>query len=239
VAGERLEAPDHYGDDRFFVYLRMEGDENDLLDKGIDALEAAGHPVVRIAIDEKEDLGGEFFRWEMATAAAGAVLGINPFDQPNVEAAKSKAREMLNAFQETGSLPADTPTLVERGIEVFGGTGKSGDNIRELLADFVKLACPGDYVALMAYVPRTDENDAILESIRLILRLPLPLATAPAFSTPPVNCTRATGIRGFSFRLPMHRRVISLSRVNHTVSAPSSPPRHWETIRPLPSTDVA
>jgi hypothetical protein len=163
VAGERLEAPGR--------------DENDALDKGIDALEAAGHPVVRIVLDEKEDLGGEFFRWEMATAAAGAVLGINPFDQPNVEAAKSKARELLNAFRETGSLPADTPTLVEGGIEVFGGTGKSGDTIRQLLADFVKLACPGDYVALMAYVPRTDENDAILESTRLILRDKLKVAT--------------------------------------------------------------
>ncbi len=177
VAGERLEAPDHYGDDRFFVYLRLEGDENDALDKGVDALEAAGHPVVRIGLDEKEDLGGEFFRWEMATAAAGAALGINPFDQPNVEAAKSKAREVLNAFAETGSLAADTPTLVKGNIEIFGGSEKSGSNIREILADFVKLARPGDYVALMAYVPRTDENDAILESTRLTLRDRLKVAT--------------------------------------------------------------
>ncbi|MFB0508040.1 MAG: glucose-6-phosphate isomerase, partial [Thermodesulfobacteriota bacterium] len=177
VAGERFEAPDHYGDDRFFVYLRMEGDENDLLDKGVDALEAAGHPVIRISLDEREDLGGEFFRWEMATAAAGAVLGINPFDQPNVEAAKVKAREMLKAFQETGSLPADVPTLVEGDIEAFGGSGKNGATIREIFADFVKLAGPGDYLALMAYVPRTDENDAILESIRLTLRDRLKVAT--------------------------------------------------------------
>jgi transaldolase/glucose-6-phosphate isomerase len=177
VAGERLAAPGHYGDDRFFVYLRLEGDENDALDKGIDALEAAGHPVVRIVLDEKEDLGGEFFRWEMATAAAGAVLGINPFDQPNVEAAKSKARELLSAFGETGSLPADTPTVVEGNIEVFGGAGKSGGSIGEVFADFVKLARPGDYVALMAYVPGTDETDAILENIRLVLRDRLKIAT--------------------------------------------------------------
>jgi len=124
VADEKLGAPGDYGDDRFFVYLRMDGDENEALDKGIDALEAAGHPIVRIALDELEDLGGEFFRWEMATAAAGAVLGINPFDQPNVEAAKGKARELLRAFGETGNLPADIPTLVEGDIEVFGGTGR-------------------------------------------------------------------------------------------------------------------
>ncbi len=177
VAGERLGTPDHYGDDRFFVCLRMEGDENDLLDKGVNALEAAGHPVIRISLDEREDLAGEFFRWEMATAAAGAVLGINPFDQPNVEAAKVKAREMLKAFQETGSLPADAPTLVEGDIEAFGGSGKNGANIREIFADFVKFGGPGDYVALMAYVPRTVENDAILESIRLTLRDRLKVAT--------------------------------------------------------------
>ncbi|MHC4511476.1 MAG: bifunctional transaldolase/phosoglucose isomerase, partial [Planctomycetota bacterium] len=91
VAGEKFAAPGHYGDDRLFVYLRTEGEENEALDKGIDALESAGHPVVRISLEEREDLGGEFFRWEMATASAGAVLGINPFDQPNVEAAKIKA----------------------------------------------------------------------------------------------------------------------------------------------------
>ena len=177
VAGERLAAPGHYGDDRFFVYLRLEGDENDALDKGIDALEAAGHPVVRIALDEREDLGGEFFRWEMATAAAGAVLGINPFDQPNVEAAKSKARELLSAFGETGSLPADTPTVVEGNIEVFGGAGKNGGSIGEVFADFVKLTRSRDYVALMAYLPRTDETELILDSIRLALRDRLKVAT--------------------------------------------------------------
>jgi transaldolase/glucose-6-phosphate isomerase len=177
VAGERLDAPGRYGDDRFFVYLRMEGDENDLLDKGVDALEAAGHPVLRILLDEREDLGGEFFRWEMAIAAAGAVLGINPFDQPNVEAAKSKTRELLNAFVETGSLPADTPNLVEGDIEVFGGAGKRRGTIREIFADFVKLARPGDYVALMAYLPRTGETEPILDSIRLGLRDRLKVAT--------------------------------------------------------------
>jgi glucose-6-phosphate isomerase len=185
VAGEKLGTPGHYGEDRFFVYLRMEGDKNGVLDKAIDALEAAGHPVVRIALDELEDLGGEFFRWEMATAAAGAVLGINPFDQPNVEAAKIKARELLKALQETGSLPADTPTLLEGHIEVFGGAGKSGSDIREVFGDFSKLVRPGDYVALMAYVPRTDETDAILESTRLVLRdklkVPTTLGYGPRF----------------------------------------------------------
>ncbi len=177
VADEKLGAPGDYGDDRFFVYLRMEGDENEALDKGIEALEVAGHPVVRIALDEREDLGGEFFRWEMATAAAGAVLGINPFDQPNVEAAKGKARELLKVFAEKESLPADTPILVEGDSEVFGGTGRSAGSTKEIFADFVKLLRPGDYVALMAYIPRTGETDAALNSIRLALRDKLKVAT--------------------------------------------------------------
>jgi transaldolase/glucose-6-phosphate isomerase len=177
VADEKLEGPERYGDDRFFAYVRMEGDENDVLDKGIDALEAAGHPVVRIGLDEREDIGAEFFRWEMATAAAGAVLGINPFDQPNVEAAKIKARELLKAFQETGSLPSDTPVLVEDDIEVFGGTGKSASSMQDVFADFLKLVRPGDYVALMAYIPRSGDTDMILDGLRLALRDRLKAAT--------------------------------------------------------------
>ncbi len=181
VADEKLEAPDRYGDDRLFVYLRMDGDENDLLDKGIDALEAAGHPVVRIALDEREDIGGEFFRWEMATAAAGAVLGINPFDQPNVEAAKVKARELLRAFQETGRLPSDTPLMVEGNIQVFGGTAKSARSMRDVFTDFLKLARHGDYAALMAYVPRIGDTDMILDGLRLALRDRLKIATTVGY----------------------------------------------------------
>jgi transaldolase/glucose-6-phosphate isomerase len=181
VPDEKLGAPDHYGDDRFFVSLRVDGDENEIVDKGLDALELAGHPVVRITLDEREYLGGEFFRWEMATAAAGAVLGINPFDQPNVEATKIKTRELLKVFQETGSLPADTPLLVEDTIEVFGGTGRGGGSMREVFADFLKLTRPGDYISLMAYVPRTGDTDTALDSIRLALRDRLKVATTKGY----------------------------------------------------------
>ncbi|NIQ38466.1 MAG: bifunctional transaldolase/phosoglucose isomerase [Proteobacteria bacterium] len=175
VAGEKLEAPDHYGDDRFFVYLRMEGDSNALLDKAVDALEAAEYPVLRILLDEREDLGGEFFRWEMATASAAAVLGINPFDQPDVEAAKIKAHEFMTVFQETGNLPAESPLIVDGAIEVYGG--KDSDSIESSLASFLNQASPGDYLAVMAYIPQTDEADAVLNSIRLTLRDRLKFAT--------------------------------------------------------------
>jgi transaldolase/glucose-6-phosphate isomerase len=181
VADEKLGAPDHYGDDRFFVSLRVGGDENEIVAKGLDALELAGHPVVRITLDEREDLGGEFFRWEMATAAAGAVLSINPFDQPNVEATKIKTGELLKAFQETGSLPADTPFLVEDNIEVFSGTGRGGGSIREVFGDFLNLTRAGDYIALMAYVPQTGDTDTALDSIRLALRDRLKVATTKGY----------------------------------------------------------
>ncbi|MBW2059256.1 MAG: bifunctional transaldolase/phosoglucose isomerase [Deltaproteobacteria bacterium] len=168
VVGETLALPDHYGDDRFFVYIRLEGDENQSLDRGVSALEAAGHPVARISLHEKEDLGGEFFRWEMATAAVGALLGINPFDQPDVEAAKVKARELMAAFQKTGNLPGDKPLLVDGEIEVYGG--RSGNSIEERFADFLDQAVPGDYLAVMAYTPRTAGTGEVLDRIRLALR---------------------------------------------------------------------
>jgi hypothetical protein len=130
---------------------------------------------VRILLNETEDLGGEFFRWEMATAAAGAVLGINPFDQPDVEAAKVKARDLMAIFQETGSLPADTPGVVDGDIEIYGGG--EGGSVEAGLSGFLKEASPGDYLALMAYLPQTDETDAVLDRIRLSLRDRLRVAT--------------------------------------------------------------
>ena len=96
VAGEKLGAPEKYGADRVFVYLRHEGDENHELDRQIAALQANGHPVVRIEISEKTDLGQEFFRWELAVAAAGAALGIHPFNQPDVQLAKDLAKKMMS-----------------------------------------------------------------------------------------------------------------------------------------------
>jgi hypothetical protein len=233
VPGEKLAAPVHYGDDRLFVYLRTEGDENEALDKGVAALESAGYPVVRISLEEGEDLGGEFFRWEMATASAGAVLGINPFDQPNVEAAKVKARELLRTFRETGSLPADTPVLVEGGIEVFGGTGRSAGSMREVFTDFLKLARPGDYVALMAYVPRTGGTDTALDGIRLALRDSLKVATTVGYGPRFLHST------GQLHKGDGNKSETSPSPVKRIVSVPSLLHRPRGTMGPLPSAGVA
>jgi glucose-6-phosphate isomerase/transaldolase/glucose-6-phosphate isomerase len=146
VAGERLGDPDDYGDDRLFVHLRMEGDANDEADAALERIRAAGHPVVTLALHDRYDLGAEFFRWELATAVAGAVLGINPFDQPNVQEAKDVTAAVLREYQASGSLPTPAPV----------------GSLDDLLAG----ARPGDYLAIMAYVRPTPEADRALSEIR-------------------------------------------------------------------------
>src|SRR4051794_26211271 len=111
IDGEPLGDPGNYGNDRFFIDLRTEGDNDTTHDEKLAALENAGHPVVRIVMKSIDHLGQEFFRFEMATAVAGSILGINPFDQPDVEAAKIKTRELTASFEKTGALPAEQPVV--------------------------------------------------------------------------------------------------------------------------------
>ena len=146
VAGEPLGSPNHYGDDRLFVYLRLDGDDNVESDEAIQAIESSGQPVVRLDLRDKYDLGAEFFRWELATAVAGAVLSINPFDQPNVQAAKDMTDSVLGHFERSGKLPA---------MEVSASLGK-------LLAERRR----GDYLAIMAYVRQTPEVNQALDTLR-------------------------------------------------------------------------
>ena len=152
VVGEPVAEPSAYGDDRLFVYLRLAGDET--YDQAIDELEAAGHPVVRLDLDDRYDMGGQFFLWELATAIAGHELGINPFDQPNVESAKKQARRMIAQYQETGKLPQVPSASVEP----------------EALKEFLAILEPGVYIALQAYLPPTSETDAALAELRTKLR---------------------------------------------------------------------
>ncbi len=179
VVGETMGEPAFYNNDRFFVYLRLAGDDNVELDGKVDILEAAGHPVIIVEMDELEDLGQEFFRWEMATAAAGAVLKINPFDQPNVELAKVKARELMAEFEQSGYLPTDTPTLDYDDIDAYGPA--MGETVTEALKVFLTNYRPGDYVAIMAYLPYASETDAALNELRLRLRNGLRTATTVGY----------------------------------------------------------
>src|SRR5207247_863411 len=116
---ETLETPDHYGSDRIFVYVRLTSAPDASQDTAVHALERAGHPVVRVALDDPYDLGAEFFRWEIATATAGAILGINPFDQPDVEASKTATRRLTADYEKHGALPAETSIFAADGIELF------------------------------------------------------------------------------------------------------------------------
>ncbi len=159
VVGEPLGAPEVYGDDRAFVYLKLAGDLTH--DEKIQALENAGHPVIRLLLDDEYDLGGQFFLWEMATAVAGARLGINPFDQPNVEAAKILARKMTAEFTEKGALPKTD------------STPPSSPAVKDFLAQ----AGLGAYVAIQAYIQPTADTDRALREFRIRLRDATKLAT--------------------------------------------------------------
>jgi hypothetical protein len=179
VADEAIAEPLFYGNDRLFVYLRLAGDDNAALDGKVNVLEAAGHPVIKIYMDELEDLGQEFFRWEMATAAAGSVLKINPFDQPNVESAKVKARELMAEFERSGQLPLATPTLDYDDIDVYGPA--MGETVTASLQAFLTHFRPGDYVAIMAYLPYQAEIEAALNQLRLRIRDGLRAATTVGY----------------------------------------------------------
>ena len=130
VDTEPLGPPDVYGQDRLFVYVRLSSEADAKQDDAVAALERAGHPVVRIAVTDRYHIGQEFFRWEIATAVAGSILGINPFDQPDVEASKDKTRELTAAYERTGKLPPETALFEEAGVALFADD-KNRQGIRQ------------------------------------------------------------------------------------------------------------
>ena len=180
---EPIGLPDVYADDRFFVYLRLDEQPEEDQDMLVDSYEIAGFPVVRLHLQDLYDLGGQFFLWEMATAVAGHLLGVNPFNQPNVEAAKMRTNETIKACIEMGSLPKEIPALVDGGITVYsgppGGLGDSvsGNSTKEVLNSFLSQAEPGAYIALQAYLQPTVEVEAALRSLSARLRDETRLAT--------------------------------------------------------------
>jgi len=177
VDAETLGTPEKYGSDRLFVYLRLAGDST--YDDAVENLKDSGHPVIQINLDDLYDLGGEFFRWEMATAVAGHILGINPFDQPNVESAKNQTRQMLGAFAKDGTLPAREPSLEEDGIAVY--TELPAGSLAETIAGFLEQAASGDYVALQAYIKPSEDTWAELQELRLKIRNISGIATTAGY----------------------------------------------------------
>ena len=163
VIGEPLAAPDVYGTDRLFVALDWAGQPTG--PEALCALQSAGHPVLRLTLDDAYDLGAQVFLWEFAVAIAGARLGIQPFDQPNVEAAKKLARRMVGLYQASGTLPA------------YPSLPASADALHKFLSQ----AQPGDYIAIQAYLTPTHETTAALQRLRVALRDRYHLATTVGY----------------------------------------------------------
>ncbi len=179
-------APASYGADRLFVHLRLDGEADPDKDAFVDALNRAGQPVVRIDVRDPYALGQEFFRWEIATAVAGAVLGINPFDQPDVEASKIKTRALTDAFEQEGTLPAEAPIVLDADLAIFADedNGRALGSVAtpaEAIAAHLRRVQSGDYVALLAYIDMTVDHIAELQEIRAIVRAQSGAATCLGF----------------------------------------------------------
>ena len=189
VAGEPLGTPDMYGDDRLFVRLRLHGGdpEEHERDGKVERLRAAGHPIVNIRLVEPLGIGAEFVRWEIATATAGAILGINPFDEPNVQQAKDATKALLKQYVTEGRLPAPAPQVVFDGVgftfnrAVLDKIGQPLGDVRVALRSFLDLAQPGDYVGLLAYLPAEPALEARLEQLRTAIRNRERVATTLGF----------------------------------------------------------
>ena len=176
VDREPLGAPELYGRDRLFVYLRLHSAPDAGQDRAVASLQAAGHPVVRIEAPGPHEIAAEFFRWEFATAVAGAILGINPFDQPDVEASKIATRRLTDEFETTGRLPVEAPLLESEGVRVFADPRNATDvagggrTLAGVLRAHLGRVRPGDYVALLAYVEMTAAHEAALQGMRARMR---------------------------------------------------------------------
>jgi transaldolase/glucose-6-phosphate isomerase len=189
VDGEPLGPPEVYGDDRLFAYLRLNEDVDGGQDQAVAALEAAGQPVVRIDIADRYQIGQEFFRWEIATAVAGSIIGINPFDQPDVEASKVRTRELTSVYERDGALPEETPVFEGDGFKLFADpanartlrtAGEPGAVASYLKRHLDRLG-PGDYCTLLAYVARNEGHHEQLQAIRRLIRDRKRVATCLGF----------------------------------------------------------
>ena len=169
-------SPDQYGQDRVFVYLGVKnGDEDEELIDELGQLEEAGQPVIRIDLENIESIGQEFFRWEFATAVAGSIMEINPFNQPDVEAAKIEAKKLTDEYEKAGSLPPETPFFEKDGISLFSNDAYAeelrGLADEETLTGFIEAHLwnlnDDDYFAILAYIAMNEENEELLQKIRV------------------------------------------------------------------------
>ncbi|MGB0064110.1 MAG: bifunctional transaldolase/phosoglucose isomerase [Terracidiphilus sp.] len=189
VDREEIGAPEVYGSDRVFAYVRLENTTNTTLDAKVAALEAAGHPVVHFEIEDLYEIFGQFFIWEMATAVAGSVMGINPFNQPDVESAKVETRRLTDEYEKTGALPVRKPVLTESGIELYASDTYAAelraaaptDTLTGFLRAHLNQLRAGDYFAALAFLPMFPEHEAAIEVLRHKVRDKKRVATCVGF----------------------------------------------------------
>jgi hypothetical protein len=184
VVGEPIGDPASYGADCCFVAVTLTGDHDTALAALMAGVEHHGHPVMRIELDEPTDVGAEFVRWEVAVAAVGIALGIDPFDQPNVQESKDATTQLLDAYRRDGALPSPAPFVAEPGMAAYLDPAALGDSpvsvagaIRHLLTS----AAAGDYAALLAYLPSDPDTVAALERLRGEIRMRLGVASTLGF----------------------------------------------------------
>ncbi len=183
VVGATIGKPHDYSTDRLFIYLRVEGDDNDETDAGFIGLQQAGQPCVTLKLDDTYAVGGEFFRWEFATAVVGKILNINPFDEPNVTESKNNTSRLLDYYKENGHLPETKPLIIAENTALYADEKMAKmlydlctqhqyehNTMSGLIAAQLNATQAGDYFALLAYLPATDEVNAKLDDIQRRLR---------------------------------------------------------------------
>ena len=183
---EKIAKPAYYGKDRIFAYLRLASESNKATEAAVAALEKAGHPVVRIVLPNKYNLGQEFFRWEIATAVAGSIIGINAFNQPDVEASKIETKKLTSEYESTGTLPAETPFFEANGIKLFADERNTtalagGEKLSDILRVHFSHIVAGDYFALLAYIRMDAAHEKALQAIRHRVRDTKKVATCLGF----------------------------------------------------------
>jgi transaldolase / glucose-6-phosphate isomerase len=186
VDRERPAKPSAYGNDRVFAYLRLASKPDKAQDAAVAALEKAGHPVIRISLPNIYNLGQEFFRWEIATAVAGSIIGINAFNQPDVEASKIETRKLTSEYEATGKLPPEAPFFESNGFKLFAdeknaATLKGTANLAGILQTHLSRLHAGDYFAVLGYIPMNPANEKALQGIRHAVRDHKKVATVLGF----------------------------------------------------------
>jgi len=204
LANEPLTTPEHYGSDRFFAYLELDGNHDESPHQAVDALERGGHPVAHIKVKDIWHIGQEFFRWEIAVAVAGAIIGIDPFNQPDVEASKDKTRALTADYEKSHSLPKQEPIFRENGLALYADPRNAAELGRHntltgyLKSHFGRVHAgekSGDYVALLAYIQRDATHTQALTAMRTRIRDKTRAATCLGFgrvirAAQPRQCAR-------------------------------------------------